>query len=451
MADLIAKDSIAVIIGMGVTGRSVARFFRSTRRPFVWLDTRDEPPGLAEVMAEFPDLNCELGDLKVETLLGAGEIIVSPGVPLQTPAIQAAKNAGVTVLGDIELFLREKQAPVVAITGSNGKSTVTALVGAMAEASGKRVSVGGNIGTPVLDLLQTGECDLYVLELSSFQLETVHNLQAGVATVLNVSEDHMDRYDSLQQYYLSKQRIYFGAEQVVVNRQHPLTAPPLAEGVTQYSFGLDAPDRNGFGIVTKDGDEYIAFEFNPLLPTDCLRMAGRHNLANGLAALALGHAAGLDMDAMLSAPQKFPGLPHRCQWVANLDGVDFYNDSKGTNVGATLSAINGLSNANRKVVLIAGGVGKGADFTPLNQAAPHLRGVVLMGRDAAQIGEQLNLNVTVEFSASLEEALQLSRQLANKGDVVLLSPACASFDMFTGFEDRGNQFMDLVEGCLNEQ
>ena len=207
MADLIAKDSIAVIIGMGVTGRSVARYFRSIRRPFVWLDTREEPPGLAEVLAEFPDLNCELGDLNIDTLLGAGEIIVSPGVPVKTPAIQAAKKAGVTVLGDIELFLREKQAPVVAITGSNGKSTVTALVGVMAEAAGKRVHVGGNIGTPVLDLLQAGSCDLYVLELSSFQLETVHNLQAEVATVLNVSEDHMDRYDSLQQYYLSKQRI----------------------------------------------------------------------------------------------------------------------------------------------------------------------------------------------------------------------------------------------------
>ena len=179
-------------------------------------------------------------------------------------------------------------------------------------------------------------------------------------------------------------------------------------------------------------------------------MAGRHNLANGLAALALGHAVGLDLDAMLSALQAFPGLPHRCQWVANLDGVDFYNDSKGTNVGATLSAINGLANANRKVVLIAGGVGKGADFTPLNQAAPHLRGVVLIGRDAAQIGEQLDLKAAVQFSASLGDALQQSRRLAAKGDVVLLSPACASFDMFTGFEDRGNQFISLVEGCLDE-
>ncbi len=448
MAELIAQSNIVALVGMGVTGRSAARYLQASGRPFIWLDTRAEPPMLDEVKAEFPTVSLELGELKLDTLLAAAEIIVSPGVAIATPAIAAAAEQGVPVLGDIELFLREVSAPVIAITGSNAKSTVTTLVGEMAQAAGRQVLVGGNIGVPVLDLLQQATAELYVLELSSFQLETVRKLGADVATILNVSEDHMDRYDSLAQYHMAKQRVYFGARNIVINRQDPLTSPPLAAGVTVWSFGLDAPDRHGFGVRMKDGEEYLAFEFTSLMPTRELKMPGRHNLANALAALALGHAVQLPMEAMLQTLRTFAGLPHRCQWIAEAGGVNYFNDSKGTNVGATLAALQGLRKASGKIVLIAGGVGKGADFAPLKAASEGLRAVVVIGEDGDRIAAQFHGIVPVLTADSMLDAVKQSRQQALDGDDVLLSPACASFDMFKGFEDRGEHFVQAVREVL---
>lgn len=440
---LIASSKTTAIIGTGLTGRSVARFLQREGRPFVWLDSRDNPPGIEQLKIEYPKVHFELGDFSVDTLISAGELVVSPGVALSHPAIVAAQEKGATITCDIELFLDQIVAPVVAITGSNAKSTVTTLVGEMAEASGLRVAVGGNLGIPVLDMLDQ-TVDLYVLELSSFQLEMIGKLNALAATILNLSADHMDRYASMAEYHAAKQRVYFGAQNVVLNRADPLTRPPIAEHMKLYSFGLDAPDRGGFGIAVRNGKETLAHEFQSLMPVSDVRMPGRHNLENALAALALGTAAGFELSAMLGVLRDFPGLPHRCQWVGQFDGVDYYNDSKGTNVGATMAALKGFNDRQGRVVLIAGGEGKGADFSPLASSLRTLRGLVTLGVDGDQIAS-LAPEVTQTKAVSMSEAVAKAKALASPGDLVLLSPACASFDMFKSYEDRGEQFVAAVD------
>ncbi|GAA5317775.1 MAG: UDP-N-acetylmuramoyl-L-alanine--D-glutamate ligase [Candidatus Pelagadaptatus aseana] len=446
--DMIATNKVTAIVGMGVTGRSVARYLSSQGEAFVWLDTREQPPALQDILQEYPNLNYELGELNPETLCAVKEIVLSPGICPELPALLQAREEGVSLVGDIELFLRQVTEPVIAITGSNAKSTVTTLVGEMAKAAGKQVGVGGNIGVPVLDLLEQPN-DLYVLELSSFQLETIDNLGAAVATVLNVSEDHMDRYDSLMHYHRAKQKIYFGAKKVVVNRADPLTNPPLAEGVERLSFGLNAPDRHGFGLLNKGGQEWLAFEFKALMPASEVRMPGRHSLDNALAALALGHAAGLEMQPMLDTLKAFKGLPHRCEWVAEANGINYYNDSKGTNVGATLAALNGLAKASGKIVLIAGGVGKGADFSGLRGPLQQCRGLVLIGEDAGLIEAAVSGAVPIVHGVDMADAVVKAQAMAQVDDDILLSPACASFDMFSGFEARGEAFVAAVREAIS--
>jgi len=445
MAGLIASSKIAVIVGTGVSARAVARFFEQQGTAYLFMDTRACPPELDSLRQQFPHAAVELGGLDEDCLVHASQIVISPGLSIKTTEIQAAIAAGVPVVGDVALFLAANQAPVIAITGSNAKSTVTTLVGEMAKQAKLSVAVAGNIGTPVLDLLVSEQTyDLVVLELSSFQLETIEKVGAKVATVLNMSADHMDRYAGLPQYHMAKQRVYFGAENVVINRQDPLTRPPLADGVTGYSFGLNRPDRNGFGLINNSKGEQLAYEFKALMPVSEIKMIGRHNVENALSALALGHAAGLPLEAMLQALREFSGLPHRCQWLATKAGVDYYNDSKGTNVGATLAALNGLEKENSKVILIAGGVGKGADFTPLADALNKVRALVLIGEDAEQIAV-LAGDVPVEFASDMHDAVMKAQAHALSGDDVLLSPACASFDMFSGFEARGDAFAQAVE------
>lgn len=442
---LISTDKQRIIVGLGVTGLSVARYLAGRGLPFAVCDTRANPPGLDQLQRFAPMADLYLGELDADLLCSAGELIVNPGIALSTPAIQAALQAGVSVVGDIELFAREASAPVVAITGSNAKSTVTTLVGAMAEQAGKRVAVGGNIGTPALDLLDQ-QPELYVLELSSFQLETTQALNAEVATVLNISEDHMDRYADLAAYHLAKHRIFRGARQVVVNRDDALSRPLVADQLPCWSFGLSRPDFKGFGLIEQAGEKWLAFEFKALLPVSELKIRGAHNQANALAALALGHAVGLPMPAMLQALREFAGLPHRCQWLGQHAGVDYYDDSKATNVGAALAAIEGLgSDLQGKQILIAGGDGKGADFSAL--VAPvsrHCRAVVLLGRDAPLLEQVLGAHVPVQRVDTLEQAVTAAAALARPGDAVLLSPACASLDMFRNFEERGRLFAAAV-------
>ena len=442
---LISTDKQRIIVGLGVTGLSVARYLAGRDLPFAVCDTREHPPGLDQLKRFAPMADLYLGELDARLLSAADELIVNPGIALATPAIQVAMQAGVRVVGDIELFAREADAPVVAITGSNAKSTVVTLLGLMAERAGKRVAVGGNIGTPALDLLDL-KAELYILELSSFQLETTGALNAEVASVLNISEDHMDRYTDLAAYHLAKHRIFKGARQVLVNRDDALTRPLVADQLPCWSFGLSQPDFKGFGLIEQGGEKHLAFEFKVLMPVSQLKTRGAHNQANALAALALGHAVGLPMAAMLDALREFTGLPHRCEWVGQHAGVDYYNDSKATNVGAALAAIEGFAaDVQGKLVLIAGGDGKGADFTALAEpVSRHCRAVVLLGRDADRLEQVLNDQVPVQRVASLDEAVAAAAALAQPGDVVLLSPACASLDMFSNFEERGRLFAAAV-------
>ncbi|RTE65189.1 UDP-N-acetylmuramoyl-L-alanine--D-glutamate ligase [Amphritea opalescens] len=446
---LIATDQLRIIIGLGQTGLSCARYLAAKGLPFMLVDTRDAPPNLELIHAEFPETEVHCGELNPALLCRASEIILSPGVAKDQPAIQAAAAAGVKLSGDIDLFCQAVSAPIVAITGSNAKSTVTTLVGQMALDAGIDTGIGGNLGTPVLDMLSDGEQALYVLELSSFQLETVNDLRAAAATVLNVSPDHLDRYsNSLHLYYQAKHRVFKGAANVVINRDDPLTSPLVSTGVKISSFGLGRPDLNQFGLLEKDGQTFLARGLTPLLAVNELKIQGQHNLANALAALALGEAVNIPLESMLQTLKQFAGLKHRCQWVADKQGVAYFNDSKGTNVGATVAAINGLSAIlaeGHKIVLIAGGVGKGADFSdlekPLKAAA---RALVLIGKDGGLIDQAVSC-LEGHYAESMTAAVELATSLAQPGDIVLLSPACASFDMFSGFPARGDAFIESVE------
>ena len=449
---LISSDKLRIVVGLGQTGLSCARFFGKRGVPFVLVDSRSNPPGLAQFQQEFTDVPLHLGEFDEALLSSADELIVSPGVALEEPAIAAAIRNGVTVIGDIDLFVREAKAPIVAITGSNGKSTVTTLVGDMANAAQRNVGVGGNLGVPALDLFDA-QRELYVLELSSFQLERAQPIGAAVATVLNVSPDHMDRYTSVEAYHQAKHRVFRGCKQIVINRADMLTRPLVPPAVIEWSFGLDAPDLNGFGLREHNGERHLAFGQQLLLPVRELRMAGEHNIANALAALALGHAVGLPMAAMLQTLCEFTGLAHRCQLVAERvtenGAIGFYDDSKGTNVGATIAAIEGLANADRKVVLIAGGVGKGAEFDALAPVlAQHGRAAVLIGEAAAAMETVLHNRVPLARAASMQEAVARAAQFAQPGDCVLLSPACASFDMFDNYAHRGDVFSVAVKTYL---
>ncbi len=444
---LIASDQFRIVVGLGKSGMSLVRFLARQGVPFAVADTRANPPELATLRAEYPQVQVRCGELDVDFLCRAQELYVSPGLALATPALQAAKARGVSLSGDIQLFARHARAPIVAITGSNAKSTVTTLVGEMAAAAGRRVAVGGNLGQPALDLLDDA-VELYVIELSSFQLETTEQLNAEVATCLNLSEDHMDRYSGLPAYHLAKHRIFRGARQVVVNRDDALSRPLVADDLPRLTFGLGKPDFRGFGLLDHDGEKWLAFEFEPLLPTSALKIRGAHNQSNALAALALGQAVGLQMDAMLAALRNFGGLPHRCQWVGERAAVNYYDDSKATNVGAALAAIEGLgADIAGKLLLIAGGDGKGADFSALRAPVQRFcRAVLLLGRDAERLGAALGEGVPQVRVASLDEAVQRSAELARAGDAVLLSPACASLDMFRNFEERGRLFAQAVGG-----
>ncbi|XEG73832.1 UDP-N-acetylmuramoyl-L-alanine--D-glutamate ligase [Pseudomonas sp. abacavir_1] len=443
---LIASDNFRIVVGLGKSGMSLVRFLARQGVPFAVADTRENPPELATLRAQYPQVEVRCGELDAGFLCRASELYVSPGLSLRTPALVEAAARGVRLSGDIDLFARHAKAPIVAITGSNAKSTVTTLVGEMAVAAGKRVAVGGNLGTPALDLL-ADDVELYVLELSSFQLETCERLGAEVATCLNVSEDHMDRYDGMADYHLAKHRIFRGARQVVVNRADALSRPLIADSVPCWTFGTNKPDFKAFGLVEEGGEKHLAFQFEALMPVRELKIRGAHNQSNALAALALGHAVGLPFEPMLRTLREFAGLAHRCQWVGERAGVSFYDDSKATNVGAALAAIEGLgADIDGKLVLLAGGDGKGADFSALREpVAKFCRAVVLLGRDAELVGAALSDETPKVRVQTLDEAVRKAAELARPGDAVLLSPACASLDMFKNFEERGRLFARAVE------
>jgi len=452
-----------LIVGLGASGLSCARYLHQCGESFAVIDSRVSPPGLQQLQNEMPEVQTVCGGFDMPVMAAAQRILLSPGISLREPHITAALQRGAEIFGDIELFARNADAPVVAITGSNGKSTVTTLVGEMAKAAGLKVRVGGNLGTPALDLLRESmsvrqdnlatenKTDFYVLELSSFQLETTRSLNAYAAVVLNVSPDHMDRYDSVDEYAEAKQRIYNGDGILVVNRDDACVVAMESRFLQKDShrrvvrFSLQTPGDDEFGIQTVDAQQWLAFGKNLLLKTGELRIAGKHNQANALAALALGDAMRIPMNIMLAVLREFTGLPHRTQWVATVDGVNWYNDSKGTNVGATVAAVAGMPG---NKILIAGGDGKGADFSPLKDLVIHqnVKAVVLIGRDGPLIAKALDNAVTVTFANDMSDAVKQARGLAGPGDNVLLSPACASFDMFSNYVERGNVFTQAVLG-----
>ena len=452
-------DNRTIVIGLGKTGLSVARFLQREQQSFMLMDSGGNPPDRSFIETEFPNTPFITGRLDTALLKAADEIIVSPGISLQEPAIKEAAISGTSVIGDIELFARhhsacktrQKTAPMIAaITGSNGKSTVATLVGQMARDAGIATAVGGNIGVPVLDLL-TGkeEINLYVLELSSFHLERTYSLQAEVATVLNVSADHMNRYDSLESYALVKQGIYRNATWSVFNRQDKLTQSSCTTGANTLSFGLDNPGVNEFGLSIINGNKYLTYQDEQLMPVTELLLQASHHYANVLAALAMGSILGIPMDSMLSTASNFRGLKHRCEYVLTHQQVKYINDSKGTNVGATKAAIQGVGDEcieqGGKIVLIAGGDGKHADFSPLSPLfKKYLRALIVMGKDADRLIAVSDKTIPYEHVESIGNAVAAAQNHAVSGDVVMLSPACSSLDMFSRFEERGDQFVQAV-------
>ncbi|MFW2147229.1 UDP-N-acetylmuramoyl-L-alanine--D-glutamate ligase [Acinetobacter sp. TY1] len=450
---LIQRGGLKVVAGLGISGVSAVNFLHEKGYRVAVTDSRALPPGHDQIPTE---VQTSFGQLDQELLLQAEEIVISPGLDPKLPEIQAAIAQGIPVVSEIQILRRATEKPIMAITGSNAKSTVTTLIGLMAQNAGVKVAVGGNLGRPALDLTKD-DPDLYILELSSFQLETTSNLNAEVAVVLNISEDHLDRHGDMFAYHTAKHRIFQGVKKVVFNRDDSLTRPLVPDVTPMQSFGLNAPDLNQYGILREDnGSIWLARGRERLLNSAEMYIQGTHNVANALACLALGEAINLPMDVMLETLKTFKGLEHRCEFVRELNNVRYYNDSKGTNIGATLAAIDGLGAAieakGGKVAIILGGQGKGQDFTALRDSLQkYAKVAVLIGEDRPVIEKAIEGTTTLLYAESLQEAVNLSQQHTHAYDVVLLSPACASFDMFTGYPQRGQHFVEYVNALNQEE
>ena len=456
---LAIADKRWLVLGLGDTGLSLTRWL-CRRGATVWVaDTRDNPPHAAKLKRDFSDVELHTGPYRPATFSDIDGIAISPGVPLREPLVQDASLRGIPVVGDVELFaqaLADKENPpqVLGITGSNGKSTVTAMVGELCNAAGLNTMVAGNIGLPVLDALTESEAkppDVYVLELSSFQLETTSSLALDAATMLNLTEDHLDRYQSMDAYAAAKARIFAHCRHQVLNRDDIRSMKMLRPGSRRSYFGRSAPLGVGhWGTAMLRGETWLFEDQTPLMPAAELPLAGGHNVANALASLALARSINLPYEPLLAALKRFRGLPHRVEKVLEIGRVGFYDDSKGTNVGATVAALDGMK---ERVVLIAGGDGKGQDFSPLQEVvAKRARAVVLIGRDANLIAAAIALTgIPILCAQSMDEAVRLAFQASEPGDRVLLSPACASFDMFNNYAHRAQVFIEAVRALAAEQ
>lgn len=447
-----------LVLGLGHSGLSALRWLRTQGLAVRVADSRLAPPNLATVQQQMPELEIHLGEFHDGLLDDVQCVVISPGLSLQTPLLQTAMQRGIEIVGDIELFARAcpTSAKRIGITGSNGKTTVTSMVGEICQAAGYRTVVAGNIGLPVLDSLMDEEhenTEVFVLELSSFQLETTHSLSLDAAAMLNLSEDHLDRYADMQAYAAAKQRIFQHAKVQVLNRDDAASMAMRNPQQTLLSFSMQTPQHaDEYGLRQVDGEVWLYRGEQALLAASELKVAGLHNAANALAAWALTSAIGINDEICAQALRQFKGLAHRVEWVANINGIDFYDDSKGTNVGATCAALHGFSGAAGKVVLIAGGDGKGQDFSPLRAAVNKTaRAVVLIGRDAQQIAAVLDSNTQQVFSETLPAAVEQAMRLAQSKDCVLLSPACASFDMFDNYEHRAQVFVHAVHQLAKTQ
>lgn len=430
-----------LVVGLGATGLSIARYLRRSDSIAAFYDSRDEPPGMDELKKIWPDAEVLLGDIKIPR--GTSRVIASPGVADSNPVLARALKRKLEVISDIELFARDAAAPIVAVTGSNGKSTVTTLLYHMCRADGRNVLAGGNLGEPALDLLQHDQPDVYVLELSSFQLHRTQVLPAAVAVLLNVSADHLDWHTDEREYQESKYRVFREADGAVVNRADEEAGKRGKQCGRVVSFGMDAPADGHYGLRVNDGETFLARGETLLLSVHDLAMYGLHNQMNALASLAAGDLLGLDMTAMLQVLVEFPGLPHRMQFIARIGAVDYVNDSKATNVAAAVASV---ASVDTKLVLVAGGDGKGGDFTDLAKAVEDkLRGAVLIGMDAEKIADALDTASLVQFADTMAAAVSMAASCAESEDTVLLAPACASFDQYKNYMERGDAFCAAVE------
>lgn len=430
------KAGTVLVVGLGLTGLSCLRFLHRRGVSVRVTDSREVPPGLDAVVREMPEVERFVGGFDVSAIAGCELAVLSPGISLADPFAAEIRRAGIPIVGDIELFCRHAKAPILAVTGSNGKSTVTSLLGEMVAAAGLKVRVGGNIGVPALDLLEGDEPDAYVLELSSFQLETTEHLNARAATILNVSQDHLDRYAGLDAYREAKQRIFLGAGTVVLPMDEP--APEGRAGCKVVRFSLATPSERDYGVSDCEGERYLMRGTERLMPVDEIPLTGEHNILNVLAAMAMGEALGLPATAMVAAVMSFHGLPHRMQEVMTRDGVVWIDDSKATNLGAAEAALIGIG---RPVVLIAGGQAKGADLSALGAAASgRVHTAILLGVDAPLVRQALDGVCTIYMADDMAQAVALANVSARPGDAVLLSPACASLDMFANYAARGDAF-----------
>jgi len=455
MTDL--RNKTVLVLGLGETGLSLVRWLSAQGARLRVADTRASPPGLDKVAEFVPRDVVHCGPLHEALLQGVDLIAISPGVPLAEPVVQRALARGIPVAGDIELFAQSlpmtPRPKIIAITGANGKTTVTSMVGAMCRAAGLDTEVAGNISPAVLDVLlrrQGKQPQVWVLELSSFQLETTSSLNADAATVLNVTEDHLDRYPDMDAYAGAKARIFIGCQVRVLNRDDARSNAMTQAGSACVKFGIGSRHLGAEWTIADDGGEtWLVHGQRRVLNGKELQVTGLHNVANALAALALCRAVGLPLEPLCAALRDFKGLPHRVEKVSEINGVDYYDDSKGTNVGATEAALEGLG---KPVVVILGGDGKGQDFSPLKPAvAEHARAAVLIGRDAGLIETALQgCGKPVVRATDLPDAVRQAAGLARAGDAVLLSPACASFDMFRNYEHRAEVFVAAVHELARE-
>lgn len=437
-----AHDVRMLVVGLGVTGVATARYLAARDVDVTVIDNRAAPPGLAELSESNPDLEIVLESEDTDRLQGIDQVVLSPGLGLDTPIAAEARKLGIPIVGDIELFARDVAVPVLTVTGSNGKSTVVTLLDRMLSAAGLDVASGGNLGPPALQLLEE-TAELYLLEISSFQLETTQSLVSDAAVVLNVSPDHLDRHGTVTEYAAQKAKLLHSARCAVFNYDDPLVREMVSDHPNSIPFSLGEPPSGGYGIVEHQGECWLATDRETLLPVFAMRMPGAHNEANALAALALASVLDCELEPQLTVLKEFAGLPHRCQWVAEIDGVTFINDSKGTNVAASVAALEGLD---APFVLIAGGQSKGADFGPLAASARgKLVGAVLIGEAVDKLATVFADICPTQIAGDMDKAVKLAADFATEGSTVLLSPACASLDMFVDYAYRGDAFIAAVQ------
>lgn len=439
-------DNKALVLGIGQTGASIAAWLARQQRPALFVDSREQPPGLARVRELMPEAEIICGSLPEQVPADIAEVLISPGLSMDLPLLQDAHDRALLVRSDIDLFLSACTGTVLGVTGSNGKSTVTTLIECMLNAAGARAVAGGNLGTPALDLLNI-DADIFVLELSSFQLERSIELPLHAAVVLNVSVDHLDHHGDIESYTEAKARIYRRCGTAVVNRDEPVLADMLKPGTTRVGFGLGIPSPTDWGIITRDDGQWIARGTLAVMPVDALRVVGRHNLQNVLAAFALADTlAGtvdVPLDGLVAGAQIFAGLPHRMQMIASDDGICWIDDSKATNEAAALASIMTVQG---RFILIAGGDAKGAELNKLANTLAHRDvSVITIGKDRDLLIERLATVCDTHVAATMSEAVQLAAELANEGDTVLLAPACSSLDMFRNYADRGDCFARAVQ------